>query len=233
MNRRRFLQSVSITAGSISLLDWPAWAAGTNRIASRLHRWFPRLPTPREIWVVQSSADVYEGIVLESAIGVGAFGLREGHSKSLIYEDVQHDGYKKWFEEYCRGNSPRLVHLTFDEVLIRLIEAKLIRGHLLFRYEQSDRPLHSEGKLDESANVATSLAAVYKAVTVPEQLAGRMEKLGLKQLLDVRERSEQWCLSQHNFSRSVLGTSDPKTRHARSLMIALNAFVCSGAGRGV
>ena len=87
------------------------------------------------------------------------------------------------------------MHLTFDEVLTRLIEAKLIRGHLLFRYEQSDRPLHSEGKLDESANVATSLAAVYKALTVPEQLAGRMEKLGLKQLLDVRECSEQWCLS--------------------------------------
>jgi hypothetical protein len=230
MNRRRFLQSVSIATGGISLLDWPAWAASKNRLVPRLHRWFPLFPTPREIWVVQSSGDIYEGLVLESAIGLAALGLRQGHSKSLIYEEVQHDGYKRWFEEYCRANSPKLVHLSLDEVLTRLLEAKLIRGHLLFRYEQSDRPLHSDGKLNESANVATSLAAAYKAVTVSEELAARMEKLGLKQLLDVRERSEKWCLSQADFSRSLLGTADPKTRHARSLMIALNAFVCCGRG---
>jgi hypothetical protein len=179
---------------------------------------------------VQSSSDIYEGIVLESALGLAALGLRQGHSKFLIYEEVQHDGYKKWFAEYCQANSPKLVRLTLDEALARLLEANLIRGHILFRYEQSERPLHSEGKLDESANVATSLAAPYKAITVPEQLAARMEKLGFKQLLDARERSEKWCLSQANFSRNLLGTADPKTRHARSLMIALNAFVCCGRG---
>ena len=212
------------------MLDYPAWAAGTQRLASGLHRWFPLFPTPREIWVVQSSGDPHEGLVLESAIGLAALGLRQGHSKSLIYEEVRHDGYKKWFEEYCHANSPKLVHLTLDEVLGRLLEARLVQGHLLFRYEQSDRPLHTDGKLDVSANVATSLAAAYKAVTVSEPLAARMEKLGLKLLLDVRERSEEWCLSQHDFSRNLLGTADPKTRHARSLMIALNAFVCSGRG---
>ncbi len=229
MNRRRFLQSVSLASG-VSLIESPLSVAGTNHSVRRLHRWFPLFPTPREIWVVQSSGDIYEGLVLESAIGLAALGLRQGHWKSLIYEEVQHDGYKRWFEEYCRANKPKLVHLTLNEVLTRLLEAKLIRGYLLFRYEQSERPLHSDGHLDESANVATSLAAVYKAVTVSEQLAVRMEKLWLKPVLDVRERSEKWCLSQANFSRNLLGTADPKTRHARSLMIALNAFVCCGRG---
>jgi hypothetical protein len=214
----------------VSLFDCPALAVGMHRSVPRLHRWFPLFPTPREIWVVQSSGDIYEGLVLESAIGLAALGLRQGRWESLIYEQVQHEGYQRWFEEYCRAHSPKLLHLTLDEALTHLAKAKLIRGYLLFRYEQSERPLHSEGKLDESANVATSLAAVYKAVTVSEQLVVRMEKLGLKPLLDVREHSEKWCLSHADFSRSLLGTADPKTRHARSLMIALNAFVCCGRG---
>jgi hypothetical protein len=33
---------------------------------------------------------------------------------------------------------------------MRLIKAKLARGYILYRYEQSNRQLHSEGKLDES-----------------------------------------------------------------------------------
>src|SRR5436190_20115301 len=161
MNRRRFLQSVSIATGGVSLFDGPALAVGTHRLIPRLHRWFPLFPTPREIWVVQSSGDIYEGLVLESAIGLAALGLRQGYWKSFIYEVVQHDGYKRWFEEYCRANSPKLVHLTLEEALTQLAKVKLLRGYLLFRYEQSERPLHSDGKLDASANVATSLAAVY------------------------------------------------------------------------
>jgi hypothetical protein len=91
--------------------------------------------------------------------------------------------------------------------------------------------LFSTGKLDESANVATSLAAFYNGLVVSEGMAGRMDKLGLKQLLDVRGRTELWCLTQRDFSRRLLGTADPKAWLVRSLMIALKAFVCSGTGQ--
>jgi hypothetical protein len=111
-----------------------------------------------------------------------------------------------------------------------MLAAGIIRGYLLYRLEKSDRPLHAAGNVDASANVACSLAAFEEGLVVSERLASRVEKLGLKQLRDVREQTEAWCLNQHEFARNVLGTADPKTRPARSLMIAMRAFICSGRG---
>jgi hypothetical protein len=227
IGRRRFLEAVSL-AGGAALLDWPAWAEVEPDSASHFYRWFPQFPAPRELWVVPFAEDVEEGMVLESAAGLAALKALRGNWDTLIYEDVQNDGYQRWFAEYCQAHRPRLTHLSLDEAVARLQRAEVVRGYILFRFEQSARPLHSAGKLDESANVATALASAQNGLAVSERLAGRMEKLGLRRLLDVRKRTEQWCLAQGEFSRLALGTADPKTRHARSLMIALNAFVCSG-----
>src|SRR5437016_481149 len=190
MNRRRFLQSAAVATSAASWFETPMWAEAEQNKAVPFHHWFSQLPTPRELWIVPYAGDVQEGMILESAAGLAALGIRRGHRSVLIYEDVPNEGYQRWMGEYCRANSPKLTHLSLDEAVTRLFHAKLVRGYLLFRFEQSDRPLHSAGKIDESANVATSLAPVHQALAVPEQLAGRMEKLGLKQLLDVRERSE-------------------------------------------
>ena len=228
-DRRRFLQTVGLAAGA-ALLDWPAWAGVEPDTASRFHRWFPQFPAPRELWVVPFAGDVEEGMVLESAAGLAGLNVLRGNWDALIYEDVPNDGYQRWFVEYCQAHRPKLTRLSLDEAVVRLQRAGVVQGYLLFRFEQSSRPLHSAGKLDESANVATALASAHNGLTVSERLAGRMEGLGLKRLLDVRERTEQWCLAQGTFSRRVVGTADPKTRHARSLMIALNTFVCSGRG---
>ncbi len=230
MNRRHFLKSAAVVTSAAAAFEWGLWADVNDRTTSRFHRWFSQFPVPRELWIVPPPADMHQGMILESAAGLAGLGLRQGRGHVLIYEDVPNEGYQRWLAEYCRANRPQVLHLTLDEAIKRLVKANLVRGYLLFRYEQSDRPLHSAGKLDESANVATSLAPAHQALTVPEQSAETMEKLGLKQLLDVRDRNEQWSLSQHDFSRSALGTADPKTRHVRSLMIALNAFVCSGRG---
>jgi hypothetical protein len=229
VDRRRFLKTVGLAA-SAAALDWPAWAATEERAASPFYRWFPQFPAPKEIWVVPFAGDVEEGMILESAAGLAAFKALAGKWDSLVYEDIQHPDYQRWFAQYCDAHRPKVTRLTLDETLSRLLKADVVRGYILFRFEQSKRSLHSAGKLDESANVATSLVAAHDGLAVSEQLTERMEKLGLKQLLDVRERSEGWCLSQREFSRRALGTADPKRRQARSLMIALNTFVCSARG---
>lgn len=229
VDRRRFMQSIALAAGA-ALLDWPAWAGSQEQALSRFYRWFPQFPAPRELWVVPFAGDVEEGMILESAAGLAALKVLQGDGDTLIYEDIQHDSYQRWFVEYCAAHQPKVTRLSLDEAIARLLKADVVRGYLLFRFEQSTRPLHSAGKLDESANVATSLAATENGLAVSERLVERMERLGLKRLLDVRERTELWCLKQGDFSRRVLGTADPKTRNTCSLMIALNAFVCSGRG---
>lgn len=222
ISRRRFLETTALIAGAAALGGWPAIAEGKKPGA--LYRWFRQIPTPREIWVVPAVGDVEEGMILESAMGLAALGVLQGNWTRLIYEDVQNDGYQRWFAEYCRANSPKLMHLRVDEIIPRLLEAGVVRGYCLYRFDSS------EDNPDASVNVATSLAPGSKALLVSERLTDHMEKLGLKQLLDARDRSEEWCLSQREYSRRALGIANPKARNARSLMIALNAFVCTGEG---
>jgi hypothetical protein len=174
--------------------------------------------------------DVEEGMLLESAAGLAARAVLQGKADSLIYEEVDNDGYQRWFAEFLRAHNPKVRRLTFDEMLAALKQQGIVRGYILYRLEKSTRPLHSAGKLDESANVATSLAAPFKGLIVSERLQDRVEKAGFKSLFDARDKTESWCLGEQAFSRNVIGTADPKTRHCRSLMIAMNAFVCSGRG---
>src|ERR1700761_7464704 len=94
-SRRRFLQSGAAVLGTTALFGWPAWAQDRARPALRLHRWFPPLPAPANLWVVPAVADVEEGMILESAAGLAALGILRGYWNALIYEDVANDGYQR------------------------------------------------------------------------------------------------------------------------------------------
>jgi hypothetical protein len=229
LNRRHFLQSVAIGAGT-ALLGWPARAEVRLPADPIFHRWFPQFPKPCEIWVVPYAGDVEEGVILESAAGLAGLQVLQSQWDTLIYEDIQLDCYKRWFAQYREANRPKVTRMNLDEAVAGLLRANVVKGYLVYRFEQSTRPLHTAGKVDESANVATSLAAIHRGLAVSERLVDRMEKLGLKRLFDARDKSDSWCLTEHAFSRRLIGTADPKTRNARSLMIALNTFVCSGRG---
>src|SRR5262245_13175304 len=119
MNRRAFLQSAAIVTSAAAWCDWPAWAEVKKPTASDFHHWFPQLATPRELWILPA-ADLQEGMILESAAGLAALGLRQGEWDTLIYEDVQSDGYQRWLKEYCRANSLKVEHLSLDEAVTRL-----------------------------------------------------------------------------------------------------------------
>lgn len=229
-SRRHFLQ-LSATAAGALILGFPSPSRSQGVAESNVPQWFARFPLPREVWIVPQTDDIEEGMLLESAAGLAAHAALRGTWHTLIYEDVKNDGYQRWFDQFCRSHKPQLLIISLDEVIQRLQRAGIAKGYLLYRFEQSSRPLHTAGKVDPSANVATSLAPFHGGLLVSEQLEPRAQKLGLKLAKDVRQSSEEECLSQADFSRSAVGTADPKVRHCRALMIALNAFVCSGQGQ--
>jgi GxGYxYP putative glycoside hydrolase C-terminal domain/GxGYxYP third domain len=227
IDRRRFVKTCTLAAGSQFLIG-SAPAAASKTALPVSDRWFPKIPVPRELWVLPFMGDLEEGMILESAAGLAARAVLRGKWDTLIYEDVQNDGYERWFAQYLRAHEPKVRRMSLDEMLAALKEQAISQGYILYRLEKSDRALHSAGKLDESANVATSLAASTRCMVVSERLVERVEKLGFKLLVDARDLTESRCLAEHAFSREVVGTADPKTRNCRSLMIALDAFVCSG-----
>jgi len=210
----------------------PLWLRQSND-TPRLYRWWPRFPLPREIWVVPPAGDFEEGILLESVMGLAArAAMRTRGNTPMLYEDVPMESYRRAFEAYCAANFPKIVRITLDEAITRLAASGAVKGILLARYDASVRPLHEDGLYNESVNAATSLAASMSGLVVTEKLLPRMESRGLSRLADLREETESSCFAKHEskFSRHLLGTCDPRARHARSLMIALNAFVCSARG---
>ncbi len=229
-DRRSF---VRLGAGAVSGLFLDGRAGALPEHPDRkLYRWCPRFPVPTEVWQVPFAGDLEEGMLLETAAGLAARASLRGSWRKLVHEDLPVECYRAWFEQYRTAHHPKLLKLDLDDVVRRLHAAGIVKGYVLYRLEKSDRPLHSPGPLDESANVATALAPWLGAVTASERTAERMEALGLRRLADVRDKTERWCLSEsgHPFSRSILGTADPKTRNVRSLMVALGAFVCCARG---
>ena len=201
--------------------------------AGVLHRYWPRFPRPQTLLLVPFVGDHEEGMTFESAAGLAAAALARGQSKLLLYEDVPSSAYQRWYQEMRQVVKPRLEGpVDTWQAVRRLRDLGIVRGYILFRYDTNNRPFHSLGAIDESANVATSLAPVLGGVAVSERLRPRAEALGLPLLLDARDRTEAWCLQTYeaDFSRRVVMTADPKSRVARSQGVALHAFVVSQPG---
>ena len=59
-------------------------------------------------------------MILESAAGLAALGVLQGHGDALIYED-ENDGYQRWFAAYCRAHAPKVNRMSLDEAVARLV----------------------------------------------------------------------------------------------------------------
>lgn len=196
-------------------------------------RWFPALPSPRQVLVVPFANDPEEGMVLESLAGLAARRSLQGDGDTLIWEDLSSNAaYARAFAGYREVHNPEVTECGLDDAVARLRDQGFVQGYILYRYDAGERPLHQLGPRDESVSVATALAGRLGAITVSERLEGRYQALGFPLLLDARGQDEAGCLAAHDadFSRTVLCLADPKTRNVRSLAIALDAMVVSGVG---
>ncbi len=196
------------------------------------YAWYPAIPVPKTILEVPFAGDVEEGMVLESAAGLAARAALAGRSRTLVWERTGNDGYERWYAGYCRDHRPERIAVPLDELVARLRDLRIVRGYALYRADTTTRPLHEAGPMDVSANVATSLAGKLAAIVVSERLEARFRALGLPCLFDARGLTEEKCLARYGrvLSRRGMGLADPKTRNARSLMIALDMAVVSGQG---
>ncbi|MGQ9732103.1 MAG: hypothetical protein ACUVX8_12620 [Candidatus Zipacnadales bacterium] len=202
--------------------------------APNLYHYWPRFSRPQTMLVVPFVNDHEAGMVLETAAGLVARACLEGEAEQMLLEDVSgNSSYAKWTAMMMAQVRPRLEGpIDMWEAVRKLREAGFIKGYILYRYDTHDRPLHALGEIDESANVATALARVLKGIAVSESLEPRAEALGLPLLLDVRQRTEAWCLQNYgpHFTRRAVMTADPKSRMARSFAVAMGTFVVSKPG---
>jgi len=208
------------------------WCGAPGRCAD-LHRYWPRMPRPKTLITVPFVGSHEEGMAYETAAGLAALAAIEGDNRGLLYEDFANSGYQKWMAMMLDEVRPK-VEGPMDtwQAIARLRDRGIVKGYILFRYDTHDRPFHALGEIDESANVATSLAGVLGGIAVSEGLEPKAKELGLPLLLDVRDKTEQWCFDTYaeRFTTRAVMTADPKSRVARSMGVAMRAFVVSQPG---
>lgn len=201
--------------------------------SQELHRYFPRITRPQTLITVPFVASHEEGMTFETAAGLAALANLRVDSRVLLCEDFSNSAYQRWMHMMLNLVRPRVQQVSDTwSAVERLCALGIVRGYLLFRYDTYDRSFHALGEIDESANVATSLASVLRGIAVSENMVGRAEEIGLPRLMDVRDKTEEWCLETYgnHFTRRAIMTADPKSRLARSMAVAMRAFVVSRPG---
>jgi len=93
------------------------------------------------------------------------------------------NGYEIWLEDLSKNYGVALDY-TYKDRPWGLVD--YFRSHL------NGYVLYNPG--EDSENVATTLAGIYKVLPVTPELANEAEKRGLGEVFDVRGKDESWCL---------------------------------------
>ncbi len=90
----------------------------------------------------------------------------------------------------------------------------------------------------KSINVATSLSGILNGLVIDESLESKVKKLGLKLLMDVRDKSENWCFEKYKdrFNKVAADRVYKRSQHnsvyfLRDYMIAVKGFCFWDNGR--
>ena len=197
-----------------------------------LYRYWPRVPRPRTLIRVPFVGNHEDGMVYETAAGLAAKAVRDGKGELLLCEDTDNSGYQRWYAQMKAVVKPRVEGPTnLWAAVSKLHKLGIVRGYVLYRYDSGPRGWHASGAIDESANVATSLAAVLGGIAVSERLQPSAEKLGLPLLLDARDRTEAWCLKTYEERCARRGSPDPAAPRTDRSPEPFETFRSSVSGR--
>lgn len=196
-------------------------------------RYWPQFVRPAKVLLIPMASDHEEAMTYECAAGLAARAVSEGRWDTMLGEDLDNSGYQEWLAQMLAqtGAAPEPLPDQWAAVG-RVVDAGLVKGYVLFSYDRSERGWFEHGEVDQSANVATSLAGLWDAVAVSDRFEEKAKELGLTLLADVRGKDELWCLKEYGeaFTRDFLASVEPRCRLTRSLAVAEKAFCCSGYG---
>ena len=173
-------------------------------------------------------------VLLQSLSGLAAQAVNEGRSDEMVWLGLDNLDYHEWYKRVVQRLSLE-ERGTFEpwQLVKRYQDRGLIEGYILYSYDYSEGGLYEQReKLDESVNVATSLAGIMKAILVEEGQEAQAKQLGLRKVFDARGKTQRWCFENYRdeFNRNILCTQDPKVPHNRGLAIAHHVLTLYGTG---
>jgi hypothetical protein len=212
---------------------------GVNALSAEPTRWWPVQTLPKAI--VRSSNQqeftrpkIELQMLLQSVAGLAAKAVNESRNDELVWVDNGGGDLEEWYVRFIAAHSKVKQGEVFSpwELVDRYKKSGVIKGYILYRLDKSQGELNSyRSEMDDSVNVATSLAGVLDGIIVDEALESEAKKHGLKLLLDVRDKNQKWCFENYKaqFGRRMLLCQDPKKPHCRDLAIAHKTLTLYGS----
>ena len=209
---------------------WPTQAVPKGIVRTTSYTGFSRVTNPNG---QASPAELgATHMMVQSVAGLAAKAVNEGKGDELVWVGTRNRDYEDWYARMLRHVKPE-VRGTLEPwgLVDRYIKKGVIKGYILYRYDFSKGEIndHRPG-MDNSVNVATSMAGLLDGILIEEGQEERAKKRGLKLLLDARGKSQEWCFDAHRdrFNRRLICMQDPKKPHTRDLAIAHKAFTMYG-----
>jgi hypothetical protein len=206
---------------------------------SNADRWWPVQAMPASIVRVEQDgiAGHFQATAMmaQSVAGLAAKAVNEGYAHEIVWIGSNNPVLEQWFSLALKRHPDLQVRrvATIWDVIDQYAKHGIIKGYILYKADAS-KATHNEHYADAdcSVNVATSLAGLFNGVLVDEQLEPQAEAHGLKQLIDVRGKTETWCFETYKsqFNRRLVCTQDPRLPNVRDLAIAQKAFTMYGDG---
>ena len=197
-------------------------------------RWWPVQTVPKSLVRTREHSDPAVKMLVQSVAGLAAKAVNQGHGDEMVWVFNDNVDMERWYQAFLKAHpavEERGTILPW-ELVGRFKRRDIIKGYILYSADRSDGKTsdHREG-MDQSVNIATSLAGILDAVVVAESLEAEAVAAGLTRLMDARDKTTSWCLEtyQDKFCRTMLCTQDPRISNVRDLAIAQQALVLFGS----
>jgi len=198
------------------------------------NRWWPVQKLPASVVRTRERGFPNPQEVLACSVsGLAAKAVNQGTGDEMVWMSSGNVDYEAWYEAWVKKNPSVKVHGEFKlwELVDRYSGRGLIKGYVLYTQDKSAGQINDHRKgMNQSVNIATSLAGLLDGIVVEENLEDEVRKHGLTLLMDARDKTLKWCFEtyQDRFNKNLLCAQDPKKANLRDLAIAQQAFVLFG-----
>lgn len=216
------------------LLFLIAFGNSTWTLSASDDRWWPVQSVPKALIRTRENSDPAVKMLVQSIAGLAAKTVNRGHGEEMVWVFNDNVDLERWYQAFLKAH-PAIEErgtMTPWELVSRFKRHGVIKGYILYSTDGSDGETSDHRKgMDQSVNVATSLAGILDAVIVSQELEAEATAAGLTKLLDARDKTPQWCFEkyQDQFYRRMLCTQDPRISNVRDLAIAHQTLVLFGS----
>lgn len=200
--------------------------APTNPPKQIENYWWPVQEEPKKVIIMSNDGSHGQRMLAQSLIGIAAQCVNQGTGDEMIWTDIDNNLHKQIFQSLkLRIGFSMEGSYNVWEVVKKYFKEGKISGYVLYEQELSQCGNMHKPDFSESANTATMLAGLHRAILIEKSMEQDARKLGLEMIADATKMTPEQCFNENKekFNNLFTFMSDPANPAGRDLVIAQRA----------